>query len=107
PNRWGPAMEAYRLTGDTARARMVRDTMVSFLKRQATEQSGVNHAFFYARTGNDDSAFYWLNYAFDKKSAFFFTSGGVPYWPGLKPLQRHPRCELTLYRVNVHTCTDR
>jgi serine/threonine-protein kinase len=103
-NAWFPQMDAYRMAGDTAKARMVRDSIVNFLKKPDADPSGANRAFLYARTGNLDSAFLWVNHALDRKSAFFFTSGGLPCWPGLRPLHRDPRWELILKRAKLERC---
>jgi len=104
PNGWLVQVEAYHLAGDTAKARMVRDTIVDWLKKPRVDPSGIVHAFLYARTGNADSAFYWLNYAMDRKSAFFFTAGGLPCWPGFRSLTHDPRWTQLLNRAKVTRC---
>jgi tetratricopeptide (TPR) repeat protein len=103
-NSWFPQMQAYRLTGDTAKARVIQDSIANYIQRPGTDPSGANRAFLYAQTGNADSAFYWLNHALDRKSAFFFTSGGLPCWPGLRPLHRDPRWDLLLKRAKLERC---
>jgi serine/threonine-protein kinase len=103
-NSWFPQMQAYRLTGDTAKARVIQDSIANYIQRPGTDPSGANRAFLYAQTGRPDSAFYWLNHALDRKSAFFFTSGGLPCWPGLRPLHRDARWDLLLKRAKLERC---
>ena len=104
PMGWFPQMEAYQRVGDTAKARAVRDSVATWLRKPGVDPSGMVHGFLYGRSGNADSAFYWLNYALDRKSAFFFTSGGLPCWPGFRSLTQDPRWMQLLQRAKLSKC---
>ena len=97
-------MRAYRAVGDTKNERAMRDNVMAQLKRPGADPDGLARAFVHAASGSADSAFYWLNRALDRKNAFFFTQGGLPCYPLLKPIWDDPRFAQLLSRLKVSRC---
>jgi Tfp pilus assembly protein PilF len=97
-------LRAYIATGDTAKARVMRDSARSMVTAKSKDPTGLGHAFFYAAIDNADSAFVWLNHAIDVKSSFFFTQGGLPCDPRVVQYRADPRFAMALRRLQIEPC---
>jgi tetratricopeptide (TPR) repeat protein len=97
-------LRAYIATGDTAKARVMRDSARSMMNAKGGDPTGIEHAFFYAAIDKSDSAFVWINHAIDVKSSFFFTQGGLPCDPRLIQYRADPRFAMALHRLRIEPC---
>jgi serine/threonine-protein kinase len=97
-------LRAYIVTGDTAKARVMRDSVRSMMKTGIIDRTGIGQAFFYAALDKPDSAFAWLNHAIDVKSPFFFTQGGLSCDPRLIQYRADPRFAMALRRLQIEPC---
>ena len=97
-------LAAYRAVGDSANARIMRDSVVRLLRKPNADPTGTARIFYYAAVEKPDSAFIWMNRAIDVKSAFFFTQGGLPCDPRLRSLENDPRFGKALERLRIGRC---
>ena len=97
-------LAAYRAVGDSANARMMRDSVIRMLRKPNADPTGTARMFYYVAVEKPDSAFMWMNRAIDVKSAFFFTQGGLPCDPRIRALEKDPRFAKALERLRIGRC---
>jgi hypothetical protein len=99
-------VRAYEKLGEKDKADQLKASVLKELRKPNADIDGSGHVSYFVMTNNADSAFYYLNYAIDRRGAIIYNLG-LPCSYLLRPFHNDPRWEPTLKRIRAQKCDIR
>lgn len=96
-------MMAYEKLGDQRSATLLRDSLLSAMRKPNADDDGSRRAVLFAAIGNADSTFHYIDRAIDKRGSIIYNAG-LPCFFMFRFLYNDPRWDQALRRINAERC---